>query len=221
MSDIEDTFEPIADEQAEAAPEPGAITAEPEAIEDTPEPVTEPEPAAEAPAMVPLATMMAERDKRQQAEAELQSRQSPPAPMPDVIDDPEGFSQAMLSQNARMLHDQKLGISKFAAESQFGSEKVAAAFEFFAKNPALSQQFASHASPYHAAVEFHQKQLAIEEIGDPATYEERVRAKIMAENQAQQVAASIKAPPSLAHETSVGGRVAVPADHTSLDILLA
>ena len=99
--------------------------------------------------------------------------------------------------------------SKFLAEREFGAETVNEAVAYFDKNPAASQQFMNHPSPFHAAVEFYQRQKTVEEIGaDPEAYKASLREQIRAELEAElktTVQPKPKAPPpSMASAPSSG-----------------
>lgn len=199
---------------------------EPQATEDTGEldatpPVAAPE---EEPRNVPLVTMLDEREKRQEAqrqleaaqqeqqklEAQLRQLKEPKPAAPDWFEDPTAAAQHQVQTFEQRMQQQALAQSKFFAEREFGAELINETVAFFDQNPALSTQFLSEPSPFHAAVEFYKGQKAVQEIGsDPeawrAAERERIRQEVQAEMQQQAPAQTPPRPPSSISSAPAGG----------------
>lgn len=214
---IDDT--PIAD--AETQEEPVETPEEPVA-EAEPEPT--PEPEVEKPVMVPLAAMTEERVKRQMLEQQLAEYQKPKEPepviYPDVLDDQAGFAQTIQKQMQQMAHNVELNVNERLTRQQHGADVVDAAFRAASESGAIAQ-FHGKPDAWGDLVRWHQQNEAAREIGDPSTYKERIKQEVLKEVQAELAAKQISAAPSLAGETSVGGRQPAPAPTlTPLDDLL-
>lgn len=206
------------------AEEPSTEEAPAEAVEQEPQPeasdtgeqaappVAEPK---QDPGFVPITAMLDEREKRQKAEAEAEQlrrfrqehEQQQRAPKPDYFDNPEeAVRHQVMAQTLRM--------SRFHAEQQHGKEAVDAAQAFFDQNPQLSHQLMDHPSPFHAAVDFHKKQMFMSEIGDnpeawKAQWEEQTRARIRQELQAELATSAPPpqpAPPPSLSKAGAGGK---------------
>ena len=224
MSD-EDLSGIIDDAQIEDQAE--AVETEVEAPEETvveAEAEPTPEPEAEKPVTVPLSAVIEERAKRQRLEEQLAELQKPkaqePVQFPDVLDDQAGFTQTIQQQIQQMAQNVELNVSERLTRQQYGQEAVDAAFRAAQESGAIAQ-FQGKQDAWGELVRWHQQQEAAREIGDPTTYKERVRAEILKEVQAEMAAKQISAAPSLAGETSIGGRKSAPAPTlTPLDDLL-
>lgn len=221
--DLDEIIDPIAvpDEQV-TEPE---VTAEPvaEVAEDAPaEPAPVEEPAKQPEPTVPLSALLEVRREMQELKGRIPQQEAPPPP--DVLDDPQGFAGHVSGQVAQAVTQVKLEQSRFNAEREFGKDLVDEAYAYFDANPAQSHQFLSHPSPFHAAVDFYQRQKTAQEVGsDPEAYrakiEAEVRAKIESEQAAKQAAT---AAPSLAASPNLGARnSSVAPTHTPLDDLLS
>lgn len=171
---------------------------EPKADEDTGEEDAAP-PAADRQDKshsVPVTALLDEREKRQRIEAEAeqakrelaeyrrreeQARRQPPE-VPDILENPDGYRQHVESMFDQRLNAQRLQMSRFMAEREYGAEEVNAAFEFFNRHPRDSWALIQEASPFHAAVEAYRRNQAVEEFGtDPNAYREKLRAEMEAE----------------------------------------
>lgn len=220
MSELEDEFEPTAEPVEEPVTEPtteeAASAEEPEQKEPEPEPKVE-----EKPQMVPLATYLDEREKRKALEQRVQQPAPQPQPLPDVIDDPQGFAGQIQAQVVSAAQTARLDVSEVMAREKYGDEAVDAAFKA-AVEQGVAQNFVNEKHAYGALVDWHKKQVLAAEIGDPAKYREKLKAEIRAEFEAEQVATQIKGTPapSLAGETSIGGRPPVAPTLTPLDDIL-
>lgn len=217
----------------EAKSEPAAP--EPEA-RDEPEGVTEPEtPAttAETPAAtpdkethVPLAALMAERDKRKEAARKAedlekrikeleQATKAEPAPMPDFYQNPERYVQEIVGTVEARASDRLYAALEEAERERHEDfdDVMQAVMDRAKENPALAQQIMSAKNPAAAAYKLGKKALEFDQLqADPDSYrakvEAEVRAKIAKEQelaglkqqQADALAASI--PPDLSSERS-------------------
>lgn len=216
----------------EAKSEPD--TPEPEA-RDEPEGVTEPdppEPTAETPSAtpdkeshVPLAALMAERDKRKEASRkaeelekrikELEQATKPEPTLPDFYQNPERYVQEVIGTvEARASDRLYAALEEAERERHEDFDDVMKAVMDRAKdNPALAQQIMSAKNPAAAAYKLGKKALEFDQLqADPDSYrakvEAEVRAKIAKEQelaglkqqQADALAASI--PPDLSSERS-------------------
>lgn len=201
----------------------------PETVEEQPEPEPEKTEAGkqvEEPkdTMVPLAALQEERAKRQAYEqiytAQMQGQPQPePVRLPDPVENPAEYHQALQEQNSRMILNARLDMSEDMARQAHGDEVVNAALHA-AQEAGVADQFQAKRHPWGELVKWHEQQRAITEIGDPKAYRAKIEAEIRAEMAAEQATQQIKAPPSMASETSISGRTPQAADFTSLDELL-
>lgn len=188
-----------------------------------PEPTQEPEEqAAEAqeeqapePQMVPAAVVRELRQEVRNMRTQLgQQSQSAPAPMPDVLENPEGFSKHFSSHVENAVLGMKLEQSRFLAEREFGAEEVEAAYDYFNANPAQSAALLKYASPFHAAVDEYRKARIAQEVGsDPQAFREKLlketREQVLKELQADQAKQQAAQPaPSMANISGTGGGAA-------------
>lgn len=226
--DIEDTFEPIAEEEPVTEGAPAEEPQKPvEEVQEEPKAEEPPTEEPEQPQTVPLAALIKQRDEFKGEIADLRHKLEqvarPETPQrPDPIEDPEGAARF----DAEFLHIRELNRSQRLAEREYGKDFVQEALQA-ARASGMAHQFSQSqfgwedmAEWHKANVEAQKAQSLAQEIGDPAAYEAKVRAKILAEIQAEQVAKNLTSP-SLANETSIGGRKPpASADFTPLDDLL-
>lgn len=204
--------------------------AEPEEQTGVEEPGEPPSPEPEEPKAIPVTALLDEREKRQEAqrraeeadrrmrqlEAELRRLQQPKQEQPDWYEDPQKAAQFQSHNLQQEFQAQKMQQSKFFAEREFGAETVNDAVAYFDRHPEQSRQFLSHPSPFHAAVEFYNRQKFVEEVGnDPEAYRAKLREELLAElqqNAPQQPATSKpkSPPPSAAKAPSVGREAIAP-----------
>lgn len=222
--------------EAEAEPEqPEAEAVEAEAEEQTGEKEegSTPEPEPQEQKAIPVTALLDEREKRQEAqrqyreeqrraqelEARLRELQKPKEDAPDWFEDPAKAASFNNQQIERQFQQRLMQMSKFQAEREFGADTVGEAIAYFDRHPQASQQFLSHPSPFHAAVEFYQRQKVAEEIGtDPEGYKQRLREEMRAEIEAELKANGAKAqpskpkapPPSMAAAPSTGRETTSP-----------
>lgn len=208
MTDLEqivDGVEPVEVEAevVEAAPEQEEAP-EVEEIAEALEPEVKPE------AQVPLAALLEVRKELQEIKS-LATPKAAPAPTPDVFDDPAGYQKHMQELVSQSQTAQKLEMSRFMAEREFGADNVKAMFDHFNQHPEQSAQLMEAPSPFHAGMDLYNQQRVATEIGnDPAAYEARIRAEERATVQAELVAKQAKEAaeskaPSMAHVTGTGG----------------
>lgn len=170
----EDFLEEIGkDDEAETTEEPVTVTEEAPA-----EPVAEPvavepvaEPAKPEPGFVPFAAVLDERDKRKKLEQEneeLRKRnQTPvqPQPIPDMFEDPDGYTTALAQTFEQRLYQQQLQMSERFARNQFGDEATDAALAWATSrcdtDPYFNAQVRASTDPVgHAVREYQRDQIA-------------------------------------------------------------
>lgn len=214
----------------EAEPEAQPVEAEAEEGEKQeevePPSATDEESEASDARSVPVVALLDEREKRQLAQqeakesrqkleqmerklAEFEQRNQPQQKAPDFYEDPDKAIQYHNSQQQQQFVGEKLKMSKFLAEREYGAEVVSEAFEYFNQHPQESQALLNEPSPFHAAVDHYKRQQALSKIGnDPAAYEkqieQRVREQIMAEMSASQPSKPNAPPPSMVKATAAG-----------------
>lgn len=189
----------VFNEEVEA--EPVATEARPEEVTETPpavEEVVETEPTGEKPKdsppepkaeeenqTVPIAALMAERDKRKAAEQRLEQSKAeePKAKAPDVFEDQDGFAKHINSDMETALFNQKANTSEFFARRDHKDldSKIEAFNELKKANPALGNQVHQAASPYHEIVDIVDNHERMEKLGNPKEFEANLRTQIEAE----------------------------------------
>lgn len=162
-----------------------------------------------------------EREKRQKLEAELealkqqfqQQPKEPPPPPPSMWEDEQGWQQH-LQQTIMQQADQlsRINASEMAARAQ--NPDFQEMFDLFnemaAQNPSVVQQAMQDPHPWGKAYQIAKSHKSMQELGavDVADLEAKLREKIMAEMQQEQVPVPQRpsAPPSLTGERNVGSR---------------
>ncbi len=220
---LEEAVQPQPEEVAAPEPQPEVVEPEPEADQPEPEP---------APREVPLAAMLAERDRAQALQAQLdaisRTQQPEPQPIPDVLEDQDGFVGSITAQVNHAVQNAQANMSQAFAEREHGRDNVAAALQALqaANDPAAENAIKSSAMPYQELMVWHEKQAALAEIGtNPAEYKARVEAKIRAEIEAEMVAkqaqtAAATPAPTLSNQPNVGSRTGPAFTPTNLDDVL-
>lgn len=231
MSDtdeLNDIFDdtPLHPEQEAADPTPEPPQEE---VAAEPDPTPAPQPAPE---MVPVAVVgelrgenRALKERLAQLEARMsQPVQQEPKPIPDVLENPDGFTGHFQGTLAQLQASIAADRSEFMAVATHGKKAVDEAFQA-AKDAGILDRFKAQRDPWGALVEWHKVETVRQEIGDdPEAYRERVKAEvaeqIRRELEAKQTAAAVAQAPSLAGQTSIGGRAAQAPTLTPLDDIL-
>lgn len=228
--ELEDTFEPLPEPEADAVEEQ-PIAEEP-AVEPEPEPVEAQEEAPKEaepddPKTVPLGTFLQQRDELKELKAKIEKlsqQREAPKPVevpkrPDPFEDPEGAA----AWDMNLVHQRELNRSERMAKREYGEDFVNEAFEA-AKTAGLATQFAKSQFGWEDMAEWHKKNVEAEEakaklseVGDLDALKAKLREELLKEMKAEMVAQQVKNTPSLANETSVGGRTA-PAAPTFTDL---
>lgn len=191
-------------------------------------------PAAKSePEHVPLAAVMAEREKRQAKERELEETrrelealrtQAPTtAPLPEFFADPEGYVQTVVSQAEFRARDRTYAVleeEQREANPDF-DEHFEAALAEAQRNPLVAREILNARNPAKAAYQLGKRMAAHTALTtDPAKYEADLEAKFRAKWEAEQAAtreaeaktrqaAAVDAiPPDLASERSHTSRTA-------------
>ena len=225
MTDLAEIFneeveaEPAAEIIAEVTPEPEK---EPEA-ESTGEiepQVSPPEPEIkEESKNVPIAALMAEREKRQTLQKQVDEfnlkKQEEPAP--DMFDDQTKYTEHMNAKMQTAMFNERANLSEFYARKEHSDldAKVEKFQQLKADNPALAAQVQGAASPYHEIEDIvakHEKMEKFQNIDDfeattRAELESKIRAEITAEMNGKvesKEALKSSVPTSLVSESSKG-----------------
>lgn len=187
MGDLEDVFddekESVEEPEKEPVPEPEAEPegdaevesemgekkeAEIEASESGP-------PSDKKPSdTVPMAALIAERQKRQQAEARLRKQEE--KPLPDPIEDPEGYAKTLQGRNDAAIASMRIEISRDSMLSAHEDyEEKEAVFVSMVqdedgniKDASLHKEFLKATNPARFAYEKASKYLEVERLKDPA-----------------------------------------------------
>ncbi|WP_025899055.1 hypothetical protein [Sneathiella glossodoripedis] len=194
MEDELETFfegpEPAQEAETVVEPDQQAVEPEPQAAEEEPTGVKEedspPEPKEE---MVPIAALMAERDKRQEAERARQELEAKQDKKPDFYDDPEGALESQKIDTEQSILNMKVSMSEEIVKvihSDYTDVVHDGTWEKLTKeNPALALQCGQASNPALFAYQQCQNYKALQEIGDPKTYKDRLSAEIRAELKAE------------------------------------
>lgn len=182
---------------------------------------------------VPYKAMKAEREKRQELQkrnAELEAElgkarsnngQALPArteeeeqPRAAFWDNPEAFIEAQLSRREQMQKQQRLidAEDRMREKHPDYDEVITKVIAYGQSNPAAINEIMSSADPAKAGYQFGQKLAELEQMKDPDTYREKLRAEIRAEleaelggkSEADRAAANI--PPDLSSARNVSGK---------------
>lgn len=162
------------------------------------------------------AATIAERRKRQEAEAELaalraqlQQQQNPPPAPPDIWEDPEGRLAAERLQLQQVIYNERFATSMRFAEIQHGKEAVREAVAWAAerelKDPQFGQQALNERDPVGFAMEqYRREQMASISPEDFAAFTQ------WREQQAnpppQPAVQQVQPPPTLTGERNLGKR---------------
>lgn len=211
-------------QETQEAPE----TPEQPEAQETPEPEVQEEPAkpeAKETPMVPLNAVMEERTKRQALEQRLAALESqkPPEPLPDVLEDQEGFARRIISQMDQKLQNERLNMSEAMARSAYGDDVVNAAMAALEQDgtDADRQSITAKSHPWQELVQWHEKRQTMAEMGgNPKAWMEAQREAIRKEVEAEMAAKQVRKDPSLAASPNLGARKGPEFAPTSLDAAL-
>ena len=196
------------EESEESTESEGATTAQPESEETT----TDPEAKNLDWAKV---AYLDEKRKRQELEKRLEAlesggKQQEQGKGPDLFENPEEYLQ---NRELRLKADISREMMMEARPDYKEKEDL---FIALAKDdPTLVVKLRNAPNPAKFAYETATKHKALEEIGDPVKYREKIKAELIAELSKS----APKKKPSLANTTSVGGGVSSGGDQTLEDIL--
>jgi hypothetical protein len=164
------------EQPVETPEEPKALT-EPEVPTEpsvpTEPPVGQVEEDAPQPGFVPIAVMLDARDKAKAAEAELaqlRGAQQPEEPkaLPDMFEDPEGYTAAIIAQQDEKLFNNTLAISHRFATQQHGKELTDEAVQWgwqrCQSDPAFNTKVRTSPDPIGLAVEEYQRDQIASEV---------------------------------------------------------
>lgn len=202
-------------DQMVGTPETKSEPAQPEPEEkDEPEGVTEPETPepAEPPAAntekethVPLAALMAERDKRKEASRkaeelekrikELEAETKPTQAPPDFYQNPERYVQEVVGTVEARATDRLYAALEEAERERHDDfdDVMQAVMERAKENPALAQQIMSSKNPAATAYKLGKKALEFDQLqADPDSYRAKVEAEIRAKIAKEQELAGLK-----------------------------
>lgn len=154
---------------SEVFAEPEAI--KPEEVDLTPiEPSVEQEPVLEVvkaeesekqAGMIPIAAYLAEREKRQAAEARIQVQEAPKVVVPDPYDDPEGYHAFMQSTQQQAITASRFETSAIIAKQSHGADAVDAAAawaeEKAKSDPSFATMYMREAHPIEWIVQQHKR----------------------------------------------------------------
>jgi hypothetical protein len=233
--DIDFLQEGVADEVLpEETPAPEST---PETVEKPPESpaaaVTTPEATREE-ERVPLAALMAERDKRQreaQQRAELERRlremEQRQQPQTNFYEAPEDYVTQLVSRAEQQATQRLYAALEEQAREQYPDYDEV--FEYVQskaqENPALVQEILSKPNPAVAAYKLGKQLREMQAMQDPQAYKASLKAEILAEMKAEQAAAedakrkaAAAIPPNLADVRASKTEEVVPDD--SLESIL-
>jgi hypothetical protein len=175
---------------------------------DKPETTPAAPPAATQEARtVPIDSLLDERRKRQELEKELQAiRAKPPEQpkAPDFFEDPNKYREYVERTVEDRLLNERLNMSEMIVRQAFpdAEEAIAAFMEAAQANPAVVTQALSQPHPYKVVYDEGKRMLAMKQIGDPLTYEQRVREKLLSDEKfLEEMRAKFGAAPPAAQTT--------------------
>lgn len=133
--------------------------------------------------------------------------------------DPEGYRQTIEQQARNAALNERLNISQMMAEEKHGAEVVQKALNEAARR-GVAQHFLETRNPYAELVTWYQRVESLQKIGDPQSFEQRVR-----EEERKKVLAELKAGPAqqqkfpgtLADAPAAGAQGSMLSDQAMLD----
>jgi hypothetical protein len=158
-----------------------------------------------------------EKRKRQELEERLAALEKPKAKEDvDLFADPEGFKKSLRDEMKTEAFSIRAGISRdLLMETKPDYEAKEAKFLEMAKaDPSLAEKLKTHANPAKFAYETAAKQIALDEIGDPVAYREKLKQELLAELNGSKPADKpakqpIEKAPSLATASAAGSNTSV------------
>lgn len=170
-------------EEAEQAVEDEATTGEEEG--QKPEDTSTPEEESdEGEGTAPIAAIVAERKKRQQAEARLKEyedrNQAEPKKAPDVFEDQEGFTRHIQEQVSQAVWQARVDTTQELMRERHEDydAKEAKFLEMASENPGLLQDPAFQRNPAKYAYETVSKAEKFEQMQNVDQYEAKLRAEL-------------------------------------------
>lgn len=196
------------EEVEETTGDEGATTAQPESDETTDDPEAKNLDWAKV-------AYLDEKRKRQELEKRLEALETSGQPVekgqePDLFENPQ---EAL--QNLEMRVKADLSRQMMMELKPDYKEKEDSFLALAKEDPTLVVKLRQAPNPAKFAYETAVKHKALEEIGDPVSYREKIKAELLAELSKTQP----KKKPSLANTASVGGGVSSGGDQTLEDIL--
>lgn len=199
-------FGPVEAEPLEAAPVEAPASPQPETPPVEAQPIAAPESAPELQRdeggrYAPVAALVDERVKRQEAERranelerQLAERAQQPSALPDPLDDPEGFAAHQNQQFQQALTQQRFQMSDVMARQAHGVETVDTASEWAMEraktDPVFAAQYMRQAHPIDWIVQQHKRDADLSDYStDPIAFARRIL-----ENAGQQIAPVAAAP---------------------------
>lgn len=175
----EPTVEPEEVVEAEAEAEAATTAVESEEKEQEPEAEAVKEPEEKEPWT--KAAYMSEKKKRQELERKLAEVEQ--KPLPDAIDDPEGFSNALRSELATTAFSIKTELSQDLMRELHDDydEKEAVFMELAQDNPSLVQELREASNPARFAYETAKKHEELQQLKDVDSYKAKLRKELEAE----------------------------------------
>lgn len=155
------------------------------------------EEAKETKTALEIERLKAANYERELAQFRQQQQQRPKEPAPDIYENPEGYRQHIETQYEARLTQMKLEQSEFLASRDYGAELVGEVKQWAARlDDARAQHLLAQASPFHAAVEAFRQEKAAAQLKEHDYDLEKLKAKWLADLQAQQAPAGQQAPQS-------------------------
>lgn len=189
FEDILTGNEPTADDEVGTAPTEDVVVEETEGkteVEDTPKVESEPkEEVEEAKEPWTKAAYMSEKRKRQELERKLAQQER--KPLPDAIDDPDGFASSLREEMAMTAFGIKTELSQELMRELHDDydEKEAAFMELAQDNPSLIQELQAASNPARFAYETATKHAELQQLKDVDGYKAKLRSELEAELRAE------------------------------------
>ena len=210
------------DDAAPTAPPPPEPAPTAEA---TPPPAATAAPDVKKDDHVPLAALMAEREKRQRLERELaEVRQAaPPMPQVDFYQQPDVYVQQHLQSVEVRTTARMFAALEDSAREQFPDydDVTGPVIEQAHSNPALAQQIVQSGNPALAAYKLGKQMAEMERMRDPAAYRAQIEAEVRQKVEAELAAKAQKAaavPPDLSDNRNAKGQFTSPSGDVFKDI---